>query len=101
TLCLWSVSSRRYLDKVLSFGLSGWFRETYSWDELPAPWKDARRINADLLIDDSPHHREAAAKHGLADCYVVVPGYGGPEGRADPVAGVRQVERAVGLPISG
>ena len=30
-----------------------------------------------LLVDDSPHHQEAAAKHGLADRYVVVPVYGG------------------------
>lgn len=97
TLCLWSVSGRRYLDKVLSFGLSSWFAETYSWDELPAPWKDVRRIRADFLIDDSPHHREAAEKRGLADHYVVVPGYGGPEDAADPLAWARLVEQAVGL----
>src|SRR4051794_38223348 len=52
TLCLWSVSGRRYLDRCLSFELSAWFAETYSWDELPAPWKDVRRIRADFLIDD-------------------------------------------------
>jgi hypothetical protein len=97
TLLLGSVSSHRYLDKVLSFGLAGWFSETYSWDELPAGWKDVRRIGADVLIDDSPHHREAAARHGLADRYVVVPVYGGPEDAADPLAWVRLVERAVGL----
>jgi hypothetical protein len=96
TLCLWSVSGRRYLDKVLSFGLSGWFAQTYSWDELPAPWKDVRRIDADFLIDDSPHHRDAAQKHGLADRYVVVPVYGGAEDAADPLAWVRLVEQAVG-----
>jgi hypothetical protein len=95
TLCLWSVSGRRYLDKVLSFGLSGWFAETYSWDELPSPWKDVRRINADFLVDDSPHHREAAARHGLADRYIVVPVYGGPEDAADPLTWVWLVERAV------
>jgi hypothetical protein len=97
TLCLWSVSSRRYLHKVLAFGLSAWFAETYSWDELPASWKDVRRIGADLLVDDSPHHREAAASHGLADRYVVVPAYGSPEDVADPLGWVRQVERAAGL----
>ena len=96
-LCLWSVSNRRYLDKCLSFGLSAWFVETYSWDESPASWKDVRRIRADFLIDDSPHHREAAEKHGLADCYVVVPVYGSPEDLADPLAWVQLVERAVGL----
>jgi hypothetical protein len=47
-----------------------------------------------LLVDDSPHHREAAAKHGLADRYVVVPVYGSPEDAADPLAWVRLVERA-------
>jgi hypothetical protein len=97
TFCLWSVSNRRYIDKCLSFGLSAWFAETYSWDELPGPWKDVRRIGADLLVDDSSHHREAAAKHGLDSRYVVVPVYGGPEDRADPLAWVRLVERAVGL----
>jgi hypothetical protein len=98
-LCLWSVSSRRYLDRCLSFGLSGWFAETWSWDELPAAWKDVRRIEADLLIDDSPHHREAAAKCGLADRYVVVAVYGSPEDAADPLGWVRLVERAAGLDV--
>jgi hypothetical protein len=97
TLCLWSVSGRRYVDRCLSFGLAGWFAETHSWDELPSSWKDVRRIMADLLVDDSPHHREAAARHGLADRYVVVPVYGGPEDAADPLAWVRLVEQAVGL----
>jgi hypothetical protein len=91
------VSGRRYLDRCLAFGLSTWFAETYAWDELPASWKDVRRIGADLLVDDSPHHRESAARHGLADRYVVVPVYGGPEDAADPLAWVRLVERAVGL----
>ena len=101
TLCLWSVSGRRYLDKCLSFGLSAWFAETYSWDEQPEPWKDVRRIEADLLVDDSPHHREAAQKHGLAGRYVVVPVYGGPEDAADPLGWVRLVERAVGQDTLG
>jgi hypothetical protein len=96
-LSLWSVSNRRYLDKCLSFGLSAWFVETYSWDDLPASWKDVRRIRADFLIDDSSHHREAAEKHGLADRYVVVPVYGGPEDVTDPLVWVRLVELAVGL----
>jgi hypothetical protein len=94
-LCLWSVSGRRYLDKVLAFGLSGWFAETYSWDEIDEPWKDVRLIRADLLVDDSPHHREAAARHGLAGRYVVVPAYGSPEDAADPLAWVRMVEETV------
>ena len=92
-LCLWSVSGRRYLDKVLSFGLARWFAETCAWDELPGPWKDVRRIGAHLLVDDSPHHREAAARHGLADRYVVVPVYGSPEDVADPLGWVWLVEQ--------
>jgi hypothetical protein len=95
TLCLWSVSSRRYLDKVLASGLAGWFAETYSWDELPGAWKDVGRIGADLLVDDSPHHRETAAQRGLADRYLVVPAYGSPEDEADPLAWARSVEGAV------
>jgi hypothetical protein len=46
-------------------------------------------------VDDSPHHREAAAKHGLADRYVVVPAYGSPEDAADPLRWARLVEQAV------
>ena len=42
TLCLWSVSARRYLDRCLAFGLSEWFEESYSWDELTGSWKDGR-----------------------------------------------------------
>src|SRR5262249_48780892 len=60
TLVLWTVSSRRYLDKVLAFGLRTFFEETYSWDELPASWKDIRKLRLGYLIDDSEHHREAA-----------------------------------------
>jgi hypothetical protein len=97
TLCLWSVSGRRYLDKILSFGLADWFEETYSWDELPSSWKDVRRIEADFLVDDSPHHRQAAMKYGLADRYVLVPAYGSPADTADLLGWVRQVEAVVRL----
>lgn len=97
TLCLWSVSNRRYLDKVLSFGLGKQFLEVYSWDDLPGSWKDVRQIRADFLVDDSPHHRDAADKYGLRDRYIIVPAYGSPADAADPLAWVRQVEQAVGL----
>ena len=93
-LCLWSVSSRRYVDKALSFGLREHFAATYSWDELPVPWKDVRRIEVDFLVDDSPHHREAARAHGLEAAYVVVPQYGCPEDAADALAWVRLIEAA-------
>jgi len=94
-LCLWSVGGRRYVDRCLSFGLAAYFAETYTWEELPAAWKDVRRIAADLLVDDSPHHRDEAARHGLADRYVVVPIYGGPDDTADPLAWVRLIETAL------
>jgi hypothetical protein len=94
-LCLWSVSSRRYLDKVLSFGLGSLFEETYSWDELPTSWKDIRRLRLDYLVDDSPYHREAAARHGLADRYIIVPAYGSPEDQREPLLWAQRVENVL------
>ncbi len=94
-LLLWSVSPRRYVDKTLSFGLGRWFDESYSWDELPASWKDVRQLRADFLVDDSPHHRQAAERFGLGAAYIVVPAYGSPEDAADPLGWVRLVESAV------
>ena len=94
-LLLWSVSPRRYVDQALSFGLGRWFAESYSWDEWPARWKDVRQLQADFLVDDSPHHREAAERWGLAAAYIVVPAYGSPEDAADPLGWVRLVESAV------
>jgi hypothetical protein len=85
------------VDKALSFGLRKWFAETYSWDELPAPWKDVRLIQANFLVDDSPHHKEAAKAVGLEASYIVVPQYGGPEDADDPLGWARQVEAAVGI----
>ncbi len=95
SLVLWSVSSRRYVDKALSFGLKRWFAESHSWDELPARWKDVRQLRADFLVDDSRHHREAAERFGLAAAYIVVPAYGSPEDVADPLGWVRLVESTV------
>jgi hypothetical protein len=94
-LLLWSVSPRRYVDKALSFGLGRWFRESHSWDELPASWKDVRQLRADFLVEDSPHHRDAANKFGLGAAYIVVPAYGSPEDTANPLGWVRLVESAV------
>ena len=94
-LLLWSVSPRRYVDKALSFGLGRWFAESYSWDELPAHWKDVRQLRADFLVDDSPHHRQAAERLGLGAAYIVVPAYGSPEDTADPLGWVRLIEFAV------
>ena len=94
-LLLWSVSSRRYVDKALSFGLGHWFAESYSWDELPASWKDVRQLRVDFLVDDSPHHREKAERLGLEAFYIVVPAYGSPEDVADPLGWVRLIESTV------
>ena len=94
-LCLWSVSSRRYVDKALSFGLASWFSETYSWDEIPARWKDVRQIKVDFLVDDSPVHLEAARKLGIDAAYILVPQYGSPEDADDPLGWARLVESAV------
>ena len=73
TLLLWSVGGRQYVERALAFGLAPWFGEIYSWDELPTRWKDVRAVDADLLVDDSPHHRESAEKFGLQSRYLVVP----------------------------
>jgi hypothetical protein len=94
-LVLWSVSPRRYVDKALSFEFGQWFAVSYSWDEVPARWKDVRQIRADFLVDDSPHHQQTAERFGLAASYIVVPAYGSPEDAADPLAWVRLVEAAV------
>jgi FMN phosphatase YigB (HAD superfamily) len=94
-LCLWSVSNRRYVDKALSFGLASHFAETYSWDEIPARWKDVRQIKADFLVDDSPIHIESARKLGIESAYILVPQYGSPEDTDDPMQWVRLVETAV------
>jgi len=91
SLCLWSVSPRRYVDKALSFGLKRWFSTSYSWDEKPARWKDIRTLDVDFLVDDSPHHREAATEFGIADAYILVPAYGIPEDFADPRNWVRMI----------
>src|SRR5207302_6385354 len=75
-LCLWSVANRQYVDKALAYNLRDFFKEVYTWDELPTPCTDLRRIGAHFLVDDSPHHREAAQRHGLESGYIVVPAYG-------------------------
>ena len=63
---------------------------------MPTSWKDVRRVCADFLVDDSPHHRQEAQHFGLASSYIVVPAYGSPEDRADPLLWVRQIEFVLG-----
>ena len=95
TLLLWSVSSRRYLDKILAFGLGKHFAEVYSWDDIASEWKDVRRVRADFLVDDSSHHRENAAKFGLEKQYIVVPAYGSAEDATNALLWVRQIEQSI------
>jgi hypothetical protein len=94
-LLLWSVAPRRYVEKALSFGLGVFFAEVFAWEDLPESWKDVRRIAADWLIDDSPHHREAAARAGIADRYLLIPAYGSPEDGPDPLAWTRLITATV------
>jgi FMN phosphatase YigB (HAD superfamily) len=94
-LILWSVSRRSYVDKVLAYGLAEFFESTFSWDEVPCEWKDVRALGVHYLVDDSPHHREAAQKHGIGDRYIVVPAYGSAEDDADPMAWARKVRTAL------
>ncbi len=95
TLVLWSVSKRSYVDKVLAHGLAPFFEKTFSWDEVPCEWKDVRALGVDYLVDDSPHHREAAEKHGIGKQYIVVPAYGSAEDDTDPLAWARIVRSAL------
>ena len=95
TLCLWSVSTRSYVDKVLAFGLGAYFAETYSWDEQPVEWKDVRRLDLAYLIDDSPHHQEMALQHGISERYIIVSMTGCQEDDNAPLAWVKQIEKTL------
>ncbi len=91
-LVLWSVSNRSYLNKVLSFGLKKYFRETYSWDEIPSSWKDVRQLEIDFLIDDSEYHKEIAQQYALESQYIIIPAFGSPEDVKNPMLWVTQIE---------
>ncbi len=96
TLCLWTISSRWYLDAVLQRGLGRYFDESYAGTEIRMAWKDIRRINVEYLIDDSEWHRNFAEKDGLdPDRYIVVPPFGGRADEEDPGLWVRLVEQAL------
>lgn len=91
-LIIWTVSSRRYLDKVLSYKLGKYFSETYSWDELQVNWKDVRKINADFLIDDSEGYKEQAQKHNISERYLVITAYGSQRDFEDSLIWVKEIE---------
>lgn len=95
TLVLWSVSSRRYVDKALDHGLRGFFDKAWSWDEHPCRWKDVRQLGVDWLVDDSEQHIAEAERCDIADRYILVPAYGSPADNADPLAWVRRVRAAL------
>ncbi|MDM8561381.1 NIF family HAD-type phosphatase [Candidatus Parabeggiatoa sp. HSG14] len=90
-LVLWTVASRSYLDKVLSFGLKDYFQETYSWSEIAGSWKDIRKIKVEFLIDDNEYYKEAAKKYGLESHYIIVPAYGCFEDNKEPLKWVQIV----------
>jgi hypothetical protein len=100
-VCLWTISSRWYLNAALSFGLTGYFDETHAGDEIRGDWKDIRRLNVEYLIDDSDYHRNHAQREGLeTDRYIVIPSYGGPQDEGDPVLWLRLIEERL-LPAEG
>lgn len=90
-LILWTVSSRTYVQKILQYGLGKYFRETYSWDELPNEWKDIRQIDVEYLIDDSESYREMAAQHGIESGYIIIPAYGSVADNLDSLAWIRHI----------
>ena len=97
-LILWTVSSRQYATKCLSFGLARHFARMITWDDVTGSWKDLREVSADYLVDDSPHHRAAAVKHGLDPSgYIVIPAYGSPEDSADPLLWTRHIRASLQL----
>jgi hypothetical protein len=91
-LVLWTVASRTYLNKVLTYGLKDIFQETYSWDEIAQSWKDVREIQVEFLIDDEEYFMEIAKQHGLESHYIIVPAYGSQEDQEEPLKWVRQIE---------
>ena len=88
-LVLWSSSERGYLNRALEEGLKRFFKESYSWAELPHRWKDIRLISADYLVDDSEHHFLAAKKRGIEGGYIIVPSFGAPEDTENPLQWTR------------
>lgn len=94
-LVLWSVSNRKYLDKVLSFGLKDYFQETYSWDDISDNWKDIRKTDVEFLIDDSEYHRDVAKKHGLEASYIIIPAFGSIKDEENPLLWVKQIEEVL------
>ena len=94
-LILWSSSNRQYLVKLLKFGLAKYFRRTVTYDEVPAPWKDIRKVGADFLVDFSDHHKHVAEQQGIAKGYIVVPAYGSVEDEQDPLEWTRIVRAGI------
>ncbi|MBI4850765.1 MAG: hypothetical protein HY819_02955 [Acidobacteria bacterium] len=94
-IVIWTVSKRSYLDKILKSGLDKYFQQTYSWDEISCNWKDIRKIKADYLIDDSPHHKQEASKFALESFYILVPSYGSIEDQNDPLLWVRLIHQVL------
>jgi glutaredoxin-related protein len=94
-LVLWSVSNRSYVNKMLSGELGKFFKETYSWNEVPQLWKDIRIIKGDYLIDDDSYQKEMAEQVGLGNKYIIVPVYGNKIDEAEPLYWVKIIEKSL------
>lgn len=94
-LILWTVSNRRYVEKILSFGLMKYFSEIYCWEDISTSWKDVRRIKADFLIDDSRHHFEKALEEGISERYIVVEPFGSPKDFENPLFWIEQIDEVL------
>lgn len=91
-LILWSVSNRKYVNKMLTGELGKFFKETYSWDEISQKWKDIRIINANYLIDDDFYQKEMAEQVGLGSKYIIVPIYGNKIDEMEPLYWIKIIE---------
>jgi len=94
-LLLWTISSKPYAMRALSFGLGQFFTEIYTRDDMPCLWKDVRTVRADYLVDDAVEYREAAKRYGLEARYIIVSPYGTKEDSPDPLAWARQVRNTL------
>lgn len=91
-LILWTVSNVNYVEKILAYGLNKYFSEIYCWEDISTTWKDVRRIKADFLIDDSPHHFENALQKGISEHYIVIEPFGSQKDFENPLYWIEQIE---------
>jgi hypothetical protein len=91
-LWLWTVSTRHYVEQILRHAFQNIFKRIITWDDSPASFKNTRDFGVDLLIDDSPHHRDtAAARNVPTSTYLVIPAFGDADDARDPNGWVRKI----------